>query len=53
MKDAAQRKLDRARLALFPPEEKIDDRNWIDHSADGNLEAVIIDLEMRGTHNGV
>lgn len=44
----AEKRIELARLALFPPDSMRDDKSSVDHSADGNLEAVIIDLEMRG-----
>ena len=39
---------ERLRVILFPPEEHKDGNHYVDHSADVNLEAAIIDLEMRG-----
>jgi hypothetical protein len=40
--------IDVVRAALFPPDQERDDGSFVDLSADGNLEAVICDLEMRG-----
>ena len=40
--------VEKAKSILFPPDEISGDRSSVDHSADGNLDAVIIDLEARG-----
>jgi hypothetical protein len=39
---------EKVKAVLFPPEEPRGDNGTVDHSADHNLEAVIINLERRG-----
>jgi hypothetical protein len=44
----AEQILEQVANILFPPDEPRGENGTVDFSADGNLEAAIIDLEIRG-----